>query len=130
VWCGKGDAPTRKKGDLKYYYKKGTPYECMQKGFGSGMYSERDKSLPRNSLQKIKYVGKTYEDKFKKEGINTIFELRDKMIGLSVFEKEKLLKRVFTQKGGRLDLRAYNSALVFLYQNYITELPKCSRILP
>jgi len=68
VWCGRGNPPKRRAGDDKYYYKTGDRYECMQKGFGAGMHTERKKNLPENSLQQIKYVGDVYEKKFKGAG--------------------------------------------------------------
>ena len=45
VWCGKGELPPRKANDEKYYIRRGTAHECMQIGFGAGMYSERKKDL-------------------------------------------------------------------------------------
>jgi len=125
VWCGNGKMPKR---TTKNYYKIGSRAECVKVGFGAGMYSERKKHLPMSSLQQIPYVGETYEKKFKKIGIKTKAELRSKMSKKSPTEIEKILKKVFTKKGGSFDRRAYNSTLLFLYQNGVGKLPRCRRI--
>ena len=128
VWCGNGSMPKRKKGDETFYRKTGDRLECMKKGFGAGKYTERDSHLPAGSLQKIKYVGEIFEEKFKKEGINTIPQLLKKMGKLTPKNIETILKKVFTRKGGGIDKRAYNSTLVYLYRHGTGNLPSCSKI--
>ena len=128
VWCGKHTPPKRRPGDLKYYYKTGSRSECVKIGYGAGMYGERKKHLPTGSLQQIPYVGDVYEKKFKKMGITNKHDLRREATTRSSKELGGLLKRVFTKKGGVLDKRAYNSTVVYLYQNGIGNVPQCSKI--
>ena len=130
VWCGKGNPPSRKRSGDVYYYKTGSRYECMQKGFGSGMYSEKSKLLPEYSLQHIKYVGETYEKRFKSKGVNDTVQLITFVRDQSVEEIEGLLSRIFAKKGGGIDKRAYNSTLMYLYHNGNHLLPKCHKINP
>lgn len=133
VWCGKGDVPekkTDKKKNIKYI-RSGTKDECVQKGFGAGMFTERRKGLPPTSLQTIKYVGDVFERHFQEEGINDL-------AGLMAFArrstsdsiKKKILK-VTTKKGGKIDHRAYNHILLWLYEQGIEgeKLPLCHRLI-
>ena len=129
VWCGKkGNPPKRKPTDETYYYKTGNRYECMQKGFGAGLHTERRENLPNDSLQRIKYVGEKYEEKFHATGMTDLNTFRIEMSQKSPQEIEKYLKKIFKRKGGSLDQRAYNSTLVFLYRNGVGNIPACSKI--
>jgi len=124
VWCGNGVLPTRIQNNKKYT-REGTKFECMKKGFGSGMYAERAKHLPATSLQNIKYVGNEYEGKFAQRNIKTIQDLRTKAKNKAALTK--VLKEVFTKSNGVLDKRAYNATLLYLYQHGIGNLPQCDR---
>jgi len=129
VYCGtKKTIPKKTKNNTRYV-RKGTNYECMTKGFGAGMATEKLKKLPLNSLQRIKYVGETYESNFKKKNVNNTDQL---ITHIKTLEKEKVstfLKSIFRKKDGVVDQRAYNSTLVFLYESGVyTNLPQCSKI--
>lgn len=128
VWCGRGDPPQRKSTDETYYYKTGDRYECVQKGFGAGMHTERKKNLSKNSLQQIKYVGDVYESRFKANGINTLSALREHLSKKTSTQIEKILKKIFIRKGGSIDSRAYNSTIIYLYHHGNTTVPRCLRI--
>lgn len=123
IWCGKGNKPSS-------YSKTGTPYDCMKIGFGAGMHIERNKHLPPNSLQNIKYVGETFEKKFVKKGIKNIPELLKYATKSSKPQIENLLKEVFMRKKVGLDQRAYNSTLLYLYGHGIAsiKIPKCTKL--
>ena len=115
------------------YTKVGSRYECMQKGYGAGMYGEKKKGLPRTSLQQIKYVGETYEDNFKRNGIATTTQLISKLKGQPKSAIQNAIRRSVTKKGGVVDKRAYNHCLAYLYVHGINEesgknLPPCYRI--
>lgn len=126
VYCGKGKIP---KNTMDYKYTgKGTPFECMKKGYGAGMYTQHKKSLPANSLQQIKYVGETYEKKFKRRGIRTTTKLISHAGELSTEYLKELLQTVFMKKNGVVDRKAYNSCIVFLYRHGVGHIPKCLRI--
>ena len=128
VWCGNGQPPKRKFENKMYYYKIGNRYECLKKGFGAGMYTEKRRNLPGSSLQQIKYVGEIYEKKFRASGINTLSTLRKRMLQKTTSEMKSFLKKIFTRKGGTLDKRAYNSTIMYMYRNGNRSVPKCSRI--
>jgi len=128
VWCGKGSPPKRKPRDLKWYYKMGSRYECVRKGFGAGASSERRKMLPDNSLQRIRYVGDVYERRFKQNRIANIDQLITEAGNRTKANLQTLLKRIFTRRKGGLDKRAYNSTLVFLYRHGIGHVPACIKI--
>lgn len=130
VWCGKGNPPSRKKEDETYYFRTGTRYECMKKGFGSGMHSERNSNLPETSLQKIKYVGKTYEEKFARRGIDDVVRLVEIVRDLSAEEVHEILSDIFSKRNGGLDKKAYNSTLLYLYHHGNGILPQCQKITP
>ncbi len=128
VWCGlENKFPTKPK-DGSYYYKTGNRYECMQKGFGAGMHTERNDNLPANSLQQIKYVGEKHEKDFKKAGIATLDALKKEMGKKSTADIEKTLKKILTKKDGKLDARAYNCVIVYLYKHGVQSVPACQKI--
>lgn len=123
IWCGNSSTPPKTKG--KKYIRAGSRYECLKKGIGSGIHQERRKKLPNSSLQQIKYVGETYETNFRGVGISNIPQLIREMKNKTSKEVETLLKRILTKSDGKLDTRAYNSTLLFLYQNGNSGLPSC-----
>lgn len=125
VWCGQGEIPRKQRNKDSYYFKKGTPYECMQKGFGAGMITERKTTMDENSLQQIKYVGETYEDLFISMGIENIDDLQRYALENDRVEFSSLLDNVLVKKGGAKDTRAYNSVLAHLYRRGVKRLPSC-----
>lgn len=130
VYCGnKKSVPKKSIENNTIYVRRGTSYECMSKGFGAGIISEKLKKLPSNSLQRIKYVGDTYERNFKGKNIKNTDQLISCVKSLKSEQVKKLLSAVFRKKDGVIDKRAYNSTLVFLYKNGIySNLPKCTKI--
>lgn len=131
VYCGNGDIPKRDYNSDTYYFKKGTPYECLRVGYGVGSAIERKKTLTNNSLQQIKYVGDVYENNFKGHNINNMGDLINyaKKYSKTDFAIENLLKNVFTKSNNTLDKKAYNSTLLFLYgKDSLLKLPSCKVI--
>jgi hypothetical protein len=130
VWCGDGKMPTAHK-DGMFYTREGTRSECVKKGFGAGKYQERNAHLPKTSLLQIKYVGETYEGKFKRYGITSTTQLLKEFKSSKANPSmiEKTLKDIFTKKDHKLDQRAYNSTLLYLYGNGIGKLPQCSKMI-
>ncbi len=129
VWCGDGKRPGKK--DVSYYYRTGTRGECLKKGVGVGMAIERGKSLPKTSLQTIKYVGEKYEAKFiSKHSIQTTTQLRTYTKSHTSIQLQVLLRDVFTRRTKGLDRRAYNSTLMYLHTGGVRKrnLPACERI--
>lgn len=126
LWCGNAPNPPVVRG--KRYTRKGTSLECMRKGFGAGMYSERAKHLPADSLMQIKYVGETYNGNFAQRGIHTIPEFEAAMRATSREHMRDVLNFVCTKRGGVLDRRAYNSLIMHLYNRGIGNIPACIRI--
>lgn len=108
VWCGKGPIPH---GDA--YSRQGTSFECLQQGFGAGKYSEKEKHLPFDSLQRIKYVGETHEASFKKQRISNLGDL-ERLSKRRPRDLEKVLEKVLTKKDGKIDTRAFNHVLMWL----------------
>jgi hypothetical protein len=132
VWCGKGASPKNKK-DYKNnneYLREGSKEECLQKGFGAGMIIERNKNLSENSLQKIKYVGEVYEANFLKIGINNSDDLLRVSQTKTQEQLSNIIQKAVTKKDRKIDNRAYNHILLWLYQHGISEyrLPACSLI--
>lgn len=100
----------------------------MSRGFGAGAASERLKSLPEGSLQRIKYVGEAMEARFRQSGIRTLNGLIVKMKGKTPAYIDTTLKRILRKSNNALDSRAYNSVLLFLYMAGIPNLPQCAII--
>jgi len=123
IWCGNGSVPTNKK-----YKGAGTPYKCLQKGFGAGKFTEINKTLPSDSLRQIKYVGEKYEAKLKTAGISTLNELKSFAKKSSKTGIEIILKRAFTNSSKKIDYRAYNSTLEYLYKSKVSKLPQCKKL--
>lgn len=126
IWCGADNKIPKKKG--KIYYKAGNRYECMKKGFGAGTHIERNLNLPLNSLQQIKYIGETYETSFKKIGIKNTTSLISQMKLKTTDEMSKIIKRVLTKSNNVLDVKAYNSTVLYLYKNGVPSAPACQKI--
>lgn len=128
VYCGtKTTLPPRIPNQEYYYTRNGTPYECMKKGIGIGIYSLKNKDIGPTSLRKIKFVGEKYEENFKKIGITSIIELMDYDTDSKILEN--ILTKVFTKKNGQVDVKAYNSTLMFMYKANVKNLPACKRLM-
>lgn len=128
LWCGNAPDPPQVRG--KRYTRSGTKYECMRKGFGAGMYTERDKHLPANSLQHIKYVGPTYEANFENiMQVSNLDELVRKINNIPRLNKITLLNAVLHRNRRGIDKRAFNSVILYLHNQGVGNLPPCSRIL-
>lgn len=126
LWCGEASTPPKKKGTI--YYKTGTRYECMKKGFGAGTHIERREYLPVGSLQQIKYVGEKHEKDFKSAGIKNVQTLASQMKLKTTAEMEAVLKRILTKSNGVLDTKAYNSTVLYLYKHGVASAPSCKKI--
>lgn len=111
-----------------YYIGYGTPYECLKKGYGAGMYNERSKGMDEDSLQNIKYVGIKFEHNFQENGVSDIQSLVKYAKNHSTKEIEKLLNVVFIQKNGIIHKKAYNSTILFLHKKNMDKLPQCYNI--
>jgi hypothetical protein len=130
VYCGnKDDVPSDDDSDgvTSSYSKKGSAYECMQKGFGAGMHSERKKTLGASSLQTIKYVNEKHEKSFKKDGVISITTLKQKCRTMTPANISTFLKK-HLKKGNELDKKAYNMVLLHLYRNGMASLPSCYQL--
>jgi hypothetical protein len=119
-YCGNGDVL-----DRNIYSRKGTTYECMQKGFGAGSWAERKKHLPAKSLQHIKYVGETFEAKFKQRRIKDTDALVRKLSPMTAAQKKAFLEDIFKRGNGTTEYRGYNNVLLFLNAAGISRLPRC-----
>lgn len=126
IWCGESNVAPKKKG--KRYYKTGSRYECLKKGFGSGSNAERLNNLPANSLQRIKYVGEKHEKKFIEAGIKTVKQLITYTSPKTPTQIQSLLKNILTKTNGILDTKAYNSTILYLHRHGISNVPKCKKI--
>lgn len=133
VWCGKGPVPKNNKDYDKNikYTREGSKDECVQKGFGAGTYAERSKTLPEKSLQKIKYVGATYEKNFQDRDIEDLDDLVRFARGSPTKSIKSLILEVTTKKDKKIDHRAYNHIMVWLYNNGVdaSKIPKCFRLV-
>ncbi len=128
VYCGKGNYKNAIAPDNTRYIRKGTALECISKGVAVGIMMEKAKRLPKNSLQHIKYVGETYEKKFKRQGIKTLSQLITFGKKNSAIKLKSLLQQVFKKSDNIVDQRAYNSTLIILYRNGNSKLPPCKKI--
>lgn len=129
VYCGsKSSLPSYKRGDRTKYTRKGTPKECLSKGIGAGVYQELRNNISENSLLHIYYIGKVHNKNFEKHGIKTKSQLISYVRPKSKTAIEKFLIKVLTKSNGTLDLRAYNSVLLFLHDSKVKGLPKCVKL--
>lgn len=126
IWCGNEDKPPKKKGSV--YYKTGSRYECMKKGFGAGTHIERKANLSPSSLQQIKYLGEIYENSFANMGIKNLNQLVSQMKVKTSTEISSILKRALTKKNGVLDTKAYNSTVLYLHRHGVSSSPPCQKI--
>ena len=127
TYCGKEKKiPKTGMKENMHYVRHGTGYECLQKGVGIATITAKNKNLPPTSLQRIMYVGETYEKRFAEKGITTIQKLLSYSTDVIVIEK--MLKKVFTKTNGTLDQRAYNSTLFYMYSLGKKKLPGCVKI--
>ncbi len=128
IWCGESATPPKKKGTI--YYKTGSRYECMKKGFGAGTYTEKALTRPLSSLQNIKYVGPKYEENFKKAGIKTLAQLVTQTGSKTSTQIKTLLTGILTKENGILDTKAYNSTVLYLHRHGVANRPPCVKINP
>ncbi len=134
VYCGVNSSYDKQKNKEKnmYYYKDGDRYECLQKGYGAGMYVEKLKNVDSDceyDLRHIKYINDKHIEKFGKYNINCsdcLFDYVDKHYTEDVTD---MLIDVLTYKN-KFNKKAYNSVIYYLYENGydIMELPKCKKI--
>lgn len=110
------------------YSRKGTRYECMKRGVGIGMWTEKKKNLPANSLQQITYVGEVFEENFVRNGMTNQQQLINKFKTLSPIEKQRLLEKCCKKRNGVVEYRAYNHVLLFLHDHDVRALPPCTII--
>lgn len=129
VYCGTQISIPESKIFNTYYTRRGTPNECLRKGIGIALYEQNLKTLPKNSLQRIKYIGVKYNNNFKNKNIKTTISLLKFAKSNSVANIEKLLKSVLKKSNSNvIDRRAYNSVLMYLYMNGYTKIPQCKKI--
>jgi hypothetical protein len=116
VYCG-GQIPIPPSSDpLVEYTRQGTPFECMKKGFGAGAAQERTKSLPATSLQRITFIGPTYEANLQRElGIVNSSQLAMALRGLGDAAFDAALRRALVRSTGAFDSRPYNALLAWMY---------------
>ena len=128
IWCGESNTlPKKGRGDT-YYKKVGTRYECLKQGFGAGTHTERKQNLPVDSLEQIKYIGPEHSLSFKRKGIKSLDQLIKEMSTKSASGIEGFLKKVLSKSNNVIDMRAYNSVLLYLYRNGNSNLPACKKI--
>jgi len=127
LYCGNGNIPTNTFNSTHKYSKRGTPYQCLQKGIGMGVWTERHKQLFSESLLNITYVSETIEQNFKKENIETISQLLQKINSLNSQQINRLLNKICKEKG-TINHKAKNTILLFLYNQNIQNLPSCKFI--
>ncbi len=123
TYCGNGKVP--KDTSTKKYSRKGTPYECLRKGIGVGVWEHRKKSLSKTSLQQIIYIGPALEANFKKKQIYSITSLVNKLQKLATKEKREIIAAACKRKNGSIDQRAFNSVVLFLHERGVKNLPSC-----
>ena len=123
IWCGDGTSY-----DPKYYNKVGTSYECLKKGIGAGMKKERLKNISKNSLQNIPYIGDTMEQRFKLYRILTTDDLKKEIKTMSKSRIQSFLQEILKNKDNKINGKAYNSVIFYLYTIGFTDLPKCNKL--
>jgi hypothetical protein len=133
-YCGDitNPLPTKNIRENIKYTKRGTPSSCMKKGVGVGIHIEKKNNLSSLSLQQIKYVGQHYEDKFKRNRINTIIDLIKYIKTHSKEHNERLLKNVVKMRNNSVDYKAYNSIIHYLYfsnEVSLSKIPFCKKII-
>jgi hypothetical protein len=128
VYCGNKERkyPYVEKDNL--YEGKGTPHQCLKKGFGGAVARENKKHLPPDSVQMIRYVGPLFEENFRKENILSTKQLIKYVRDNSARNIEQMLRRVFSNSNGSLNGKGYNSTLLYLYHNGQSRLPQCTNL--
>ena len=122
VYCGNSKKlPSSNEEKDQVYKRKGTPYECLKKGFGGGIQSM--KKYPANSLLKIKFLKEKDEKLFKKEGISNLSQLLAKVKKMTPKQISSLLKKCLTS-----NKKAYNMTLLYIFRKSIISLPSCLNI--
>ena len=119
VYCGKGRTV-----DTQTYTRKGTAYECLRKGYGSGMWNEKKKQYKKDHLIHIPYVTDTIMSSMRNQGIRNTYDLIRVTQPMTIQEKNTFLKKVCTQ-GNAIHWKAFNSILLFLYNQHVDQLPRC-----
>ena len=125
VWCGRRNQ--KRNTNESRYTRKGKSYECLQQGIGAGIYQERKARLNTNSLQHIRYITPSYESELGRRNLRTLNQL----VGFArryPIQLDDILHAALRRRDGTLDLRAYNSVLLYLYNQGITNLPACIRL--
>lgn len=128
LWCGISQMPKYSSDFSVKYIRRGSVYDCLKKGIGTGKNLYKSEFLNDTSLQHIKYIGEYYDSQFSKYNIKSKQQLINKTKNLSSLGISKLLKKILVTKKGILDKRAYNSVILFLYKNGISNVPSCSNI--
>jgi hypothetical protein len=127
IYCGNGNLP--KDTSTKKYSRKGSNYECLQRGYGIADWEHRKKNLPEKSLQQIPYIGQTYEANFKKHKISSIDSLFNKIEVLSAEQKKELLLKICRKSTNAIDYKAFNSVILFLHERRVKNLPNCKIVI-
>lgn len=123
TWCGDAETvPKTNNGEI-YYTRAGTRSECLKKGIGAGTFIERNKSLPEDSLQNIKYIGPKEAEAFSAVGVKNISGLLREIRKMDADEVDRFLTRVL-----RTNTKAKNSVLLYLYRHGISTLPQCEKL--
>ena len=128
VYCGNKSPRDAEPGFGRRYTRKGTSHECLRIGFGAGKSVAESKGLPKTSLRKIRYIGEVYEQHLQEQGIMNIPGLKRYAKSHQPDEIAELLRMVLVRSNGVLDGRAYNSMLLWLYQQGISRLPGCEAL--
>jgi hypothetical protein len=128
VYCGNEDRKYPYREGENEYMRAGTRHECMQKGFGAALAQTTKKTLPRENLQQIRFVGPKFEQAFKSQNIHSTRQLLEYARRHSTLDLERLLTRVFQTQTQLLYGKGYNSVLLWLYRNGTRELPQCTVI--
>lgn len=130
VWCGEKDTYPKGYVDDGYYTKTGTRYECLKQGIGVGIGTTKKKQLPRTSLQTIKYIGEKHEENFINAGIKTTTDLLKEMGKKTATQIKSTLEAILGKKGKKtiVDMKAYNSVILYLYRHGVVNVPTCKKI--
>ena len=127
VWCGNGKMPSTNPQGSKYT-RPGTRKECLSKGFGAGMYSEKHKSISSESLGNLRYVGNIYIKNFGIFGVATLQDLETVAENVPSKTLQRMLEKVFTKSNGLIDTKAFNSTIYYLYERNLSDLPECYKL--
>lgn len=129
IYCGnKKTKFPFEKGRIKYT-SKGTPYSCLQKGYGSAKYNIEKKGLKKDSLKNIPYIGDVFEKNFIKYNIKNIGDLIKFSKKATKPQLRDTFNRIFKKSDGIVHKNAFNSTLIFLFEKGILKnLPQCKKI--